>query len=265
MRKVVLVRPEGPRNVGMVLRTATNFGSVDVVLVAPRRPSMLVHPDFEQMSHGAEEAARRVIVVATLEEALADCTHAVGFTARPRVHRHFADWRDAAPAVAELASSEDECVALVFGNEVEGLAQVETDLCHELVHIRTSGEHNSLNLSMAVGVALFATFTERGVVRRAKAHNTLNGEARAFLKERMKAVFRDIARSDSVRRDITSSIERVISTAPLETRDGRAWHAILRVLGGEARPGDFGLAELQPANARRDAALERIRGSDEES
>ena len=264
MRKVILVHPEGPRNVGMVLRTATNFGSVDIVLVAPRRPSILVHPDFEQMSHGVEDAARRVTVVETLEEALADCTHAVGFTARPRVHRHFADWRDAAPAVAELASSDEECVALVFGNEVEGLAQVETDLCHELVHIRTAGEHTSLNLSMAVGVALFSTFTERGVVRRAKAHNSLTGEARLFLKERMKAVFQKVARSDSIRRDIGSSIDRVISTAPLETRDGRAWHAILRVLGGESRPGDFGLEERQAAGARREAALERNRGAEEE-
>ena len=55
MRKFVLVRPEGPRNVGMVLRTATNFGSINVVLVDPRRPSMLKHPDFEQMSHGVAD------------------------------------------------------------------------------------------------------------------------------------------------------------------------------------------------------------------
>jgi len=264
MRKIVLVRPEGPRNVGMVLRTATNFGSVDVVLVAPVRPSMLKHPDFEQMSHGVEEAAGRVRVVDTLVEALDDCTHAVGFTARPRVHRHFADWRVAAPGVSERAATEDQMVALVFGNEVEGLAQAETDLCHELVHIRTTGEHTSINLSMAVGIALFSTFAEQGVRRKAKAHTTLRGDAREFLKARMKSVFADIARSDSVRRDIIASIERVISTAPLETRDGRSWHAILRVLGGEARPGDFGLVERQAAGARREEALERAQSPNAE-
>jgi len=264
MRKVILVRPEGPRNVGMVLRTATNFGSVDVVLVSPVRPSMLKHPDFEQMSHGVEAAAARVRVVDTLAEALGDCTHAVGFTARPRVHRHFADWRVAAPGVAERAATEDELVALVFGNEVEGLAQSETDLCHELVHIRTSGEHGSLNLSMAVGIALYSTFAEEGIRKKAKAHTTLRGDAREFLKARMKAVFVEIARSESVKHDIAASIERVISTAPLETRDARSWHAILRVLGGEARPGDFGLEERQAAGARREAALERAGQSEQE-
>lgn len=257
MRKIVLVRPEGPRNVGMVLRTATNFGPVDVVLVEPRRPGMLVHPDFEQMSHGVEEAAARIEVVERLEDALLDCTHSVGFTARPRVHREFHDWRDLAPSVAERCATEGEKVALVFGNEVEGLAQRETDLCADLVHIRTEAEHTSLNLSMAVGVALYTTFTAEGVVRKAKAHSTLTGDAREFLKARMAAVFGDIARSDAVKRDITASIHRVISTAPLETRDARSWHAILRVLGGEARPADFGLEERQPSGARRDAAVKR--------
>ena len=257
MRKIVLVRPEGPRNVGMVLRTATNFGSINVVLVDPRRPSMLKHPDFEQMSHGVANIEERVQIVDSLETALADCTHAVGFTARPRVQRPFHDWRVAAPEVAEKCNAEDHMVGLVFGNEVEGLAQVETDLCHELVHISTSGEHTSLNLSMAVGIALYATFTETGLVRRAKPATTLTGDARAFLKARMAAVFADIARSDSVRKDIQDSIHRVISTAPLETRDARAWHAIMRVLGGEARPADYGLEERQAAGARRDEALKR--------
>lgn len=255
MKKIVLVRPEGPRNVGMVLRTATNFGSVDVVLVDPRRPGMLVHPDFEQMSHGVEAAAERIQVVERLEDALSDCTHSVGFTARPRVHRPFHDFRDVQAGIAERCAAEDELVALVFGNEVEGLAQRETDLCAELVHIRTSGEHHSINLSMAVGIALFATFTEEGTVKKAKAHNALTGEARDFLKARMSAVFADIARSDAVRADIVASIHRVMSIAPLETRDARSWHAILRVLGGEARPGDFGLEESQTARARRKAAV----------
>ena len=175
MRKIVLVRPEGPRNVGMVLRTATNFGSINVVLVDPRRPSMLKHPDFEQMSHGVANIEERVQIVDSLETALADCTHAVGFTARPRVQRPFHDWRVAAPEVAEKCNAEDHMVGLVFGNEVEGLAQVETDLCHELVHIRTSGEHTSLNLSMAVGIALYATFTDTGARAPRQAGNDAHG------------------------------------------------------------------------------------------
>jgi len=257
MRKVILVRPEGPRNVGMVLRTATNFGSVEVVLVAPRRASMLVNPDFEQMSHGVPNARGRVKVVDTLEEAIADCTHVVGFTARARRFRPFEDWRIAAPIVGAIGAQEDECVGLVFGNEVEGLGNAETDLCHRLVHIRTSGEHTSINLSMAVGVGLFGTYVDEGEVVKAKPHNALRGNARLYLKEAMKDTFGQIARSEAVRVDITNSVDRVISSAPLESRDGRAWHAIMRALGNHKIPADYGIKDEQPRRARRAEALER--------
>jgi TrmH family RNA methyltransferase len=257
MRKVILVRPEGPRNVGMVLRTATNFGSVEVLLVAPRRASMLVNPDFEQMSHGVPNARGRVRVVETLDEAIAECTHVVGFTARARRHRPFQDWREAAPEVGAIGAKDDECVGLVFGNEVEGLGSAETDLCHRLVHIRTSGEHTSINLSMAVGIGLFGSYLDEGVVVKAKPHNALRGNARLYLKEAMKDTFAQIARSDSVRVDIVNSIERVISSAPLESRDGRAWHAILRALGNYKVPGDYNIEDAQPRRARRAEALAR--------
>ena len=49
MKRVVLVRPSGPRNVGAVARASANFGPCEVVLVAPERRSILLHPDFEQI------------------------------------------------------------------------------------------------------------------------------------------------------------------------------------------------------------------------
>ena len=42
----------------------------------------------------------------------------------------------------------------------------------------------------------------------------------------------------------------------LETRDARAWHLLLRALGGDARPADYGLAEGGPGNIG-DPALRR--------
>ena len=72
VKRVVLVRPQGPRNVGSVLRLVANFGAAELWLVGPVRPSLLVHPDFEQMAHGVEDVAARVVVVPSLERALAD-------------------------------------------------------------------------------------------------------------------------------------------------------------------------------------------------
>ena len=56
MKRVILCRPEGPRNVGTILRVAANFGPTEITIVNPLRASLLIHPEFEQMSHGAEEA-----------------------------------------------------------------------------------------------------------------------------------------------------------------------------------------------------------------
>ena len=56
------------------------------MLAGPIRPSLLVHPDFVQMSHGVEDTASKVRCVATVAEAIADCNHTYGFTARGRDH-----------------------------------------------------------------------------------------------------------------------------------------------------------------------------------
>src|SRR3989442_13947890 len=125
MKRIVLVRPSGPRNAGMVVRAAANFGPCEVFLVAPERPSLLVHPDFEQMSHGVERARERCTIVATLAEALAETTWSVGFTARSREKRVRTDWRRAREELCARANDPAERVALVFGNEVTGMTKEE--------------------------------------------------------------------------------------------------------------------------------------------
>src|SRR5262245_22650036 len=120
MKRAVLVRTAGPRNAGMALRACENFGA-ELWLVAPARPALLLHPDFELASHGVDDAQKRVRVVATLEEALADTTASVGFTARARGDRSRRDWREAQTEVLEWTRDPDQVVALVFGSEVNGL------------------------------------------------------------------------------------------------------------------------------------------------
>jgi tRNA C32,U32 (ribose-2'-O)-methylase TrmJ len=65
VKRIVLVRAIGPRNVGSVLRATANFGPAELVLVAPKRKSMLVHPDFTMMAHGVENVRDKIRVVAT--------------------------------------------------------------------------------------------------------------------------------------------------------------------------------------------------------
>jgi tRNA (cytidine32/uridine32-2'-O)-methyltransferase len=94
VKRIVLVRTLGPRNVGSVMRACANFGVDDLVLVAPQRGSMLVHPEFEQMAHGVQDLRQKIRVLDSLEQALADTTRSLGFTARARGQRKRKDWRD---------------------------------------------------------------------------------------------------------------------------------------------------------------------------
>ncbi|HEX6886201.1 MAG TPA: RNA methyltransferase [Planctomycetota bacterium] len=243
MKRIVLVRTAGPRNAGSVVRAAANFGPCEVVLVRPERPSILVHPDFEQMSHGVPDRGARVRVVASLEEALADCTASVGFTARQRDHRELLDWRDARVRLTERANDPLERLALVFGNEETGLSAAETAPLEELVRIPTSDEHGSLNLAMAAGIVLATLFLDRPELASVRHQNAvpLPGADRRFLVQRLQEALGPIPWTESARRDVLASIERVFARAPLETRDARAWHLLARALGNEKSPADYGI------------------------
>jgi TrmH family RNA methyltransferase len=257
MKRVVLVRTSGPRNAGSVLRLVANFGPCELVLVRPEKPSLLIHPDFVQMAHGVEDVAARVRVVDSLSAALEDCTASVGFTARPRDHRELQDWRAVRSRLVERAHDPVERLALVFGNEESGLDGEETAPLGELVRIPTSDEHGSLNLAMAVGIVLSTIFLEPAaeVSVRVQNETPLPGADRAFLVERLKESLGAIPWTAAARRDLLASIERVFARAPLETRDARAWHMLLRALGNEKAPGDYG---LRSGRARRESPAVRL-------
>ncbi|MFT5198044.1 MAG: tRNA/rRNA methyltransferase [Planctomycetota bacterium] len=257
MIRIILCRPAGPRNVGMILRISQNFGPCELYLVDPGRPSMLVHPEFVQMSHGVEEAKAQVVTVATLTEALAETTMVVGFTARVRGNRQREDWREMLPEVQEKLASGEHHLALVFGAEEMGLTKDEVDLCHRLAHVRTSEQHTSLNLAVSVGVILSGLFTRDGLLLPEPGGRMLSGEGREFLKKRMIEVFGGtVARSEKASELITASIERVFSRAELEDRDARAWHLMLRALGNETRPDAMGL-EPNTKGGRRERLMQR--------
>lgn len=243
MKRVVLVRPLGPRNVGSVLRLVTNFGPCELVLVAPPKPSLLIHPDFEQMSHGVADALERIRVVASLPEALADTTASFGFTVRARGHRPLADWRAVRERIGTRARDAHERVALVFGSESNGLTTEETEPLQELVRMPTADEHTSLNVAMTVGIVLSTIFFADAPSAAAQSSSPLRRADRAFLVACLREALGALTTTAPARRDLVASIERVFSHAQLETRDARAWHLLARAVGGDRTPAEFGLAD----------------------
>ena len=242
MKRVILCRPEGPRNLGAILRVTQNFGPCELWVVSPARPTLLIHPEFEQMSHGAESGRSEIVVADGLREALADVNYAIGFTARIRGQRKRRDWRTLAPRAAELAQDPEQRVAIVLGNEVSGLTAEEADLCQELAHIRTSEDHTSLNLAMCAGIVLSDLFAGTAVHGKEPGGAMLNGKGREFLKTRATEVFaRGLMHTPAAREEVQGMIERVFSRAPFLNKDARAFHLILKTLGSTLSPSDLGL------------------------
>ncbi len=250
MKRVVLVRPQGPRNVGSVLRLVANFGPAELAVVRPPKRSLLVHPDFEQMSHGVEDIVERVLVFDSVVDAMADCTAAFGFTARARDHRELSDWREAQADVVRRSHADGERVALVFGSEENGLTGEETDPLHTLIRMPTSDEHTSINLAMSVGIVLSTVFFAEAPSAASTGSTPLPGDARTFLIARLRDVLGKRTLTAPAQRDLVASIDRVFARAPLETRDARAWHLLVRALGGEASPRDYGLETPSRDDAR---------------
>lgn len=146
---VVLVRSEGPLNVGSVARLCGNFGCA-LRLVEPLTDRSV--REAIMMAHPSEALLAQAPVFATLRDALADVSLAVATSSKISEAAE-APWLSVARARLLLPKATEK-VALVFGNERTGLSTDEAALCPRLVRLPTPGPTESLNLSHAVAVML---------------------------------------------------------------------------------------------------------------
>src|SRR6266699_6172656 len=115
MITIVLHEPQDLVNIAHVVRGMKNFGVRDLRLVNPREYEAY---RVEGIAHQTQDVLARVRTYATLEEALADCVHIVGFTARGRTaKRNLQRPRDAAAEIVALDAGAGGPIALLFGRE----------------------------------------------------------------------------------------------------------------------------------------------------
>ena len=149
--RIVLVGTSHPGNIGAVARAMKNMGLEELVLV---NPYYFPHEDATARASGAEDVLQSACVVASLEEALADCVYVAGASARSRT----IGWPSMAPreCAAELLKQHAQgTVAVVFGPEKSGLTNDDLDRCHTLLTIPTVPGFSSLNLAMAVQIMCY--------------------------------------------------------------------------------------------------------------
>jgi TrmH family RNA methyltransferase len=159
--RIVLVGTTHPGNIGASARAIKTMGLDELWLVAP---AVFPHPQATALASGADDVLERARVVATLPEAIADCTLVVGASAR----RRGIAWPELTPrACAEVlhAEAERSPVALLFGFEQSGLSNAELDLCNYLVRSPANPEYSSLNLAAAVQVLSYELRLASGSTR----------------------------------------------------------------------------------------------------
>ncbi len=141
-----------PRNLGAVVRSATAFGAHGVLV--PERRSAGMTAAAWKVSAGAAArlpVARETNLTRALEQAKAEGCFVVGLDAD-------ADAALGDPQVAGVATGP---LVLVVGSEGKGLSRLVRATCDLVVSIPTAHAVESLNASVAAGIALYAVARER--------------------------------------------------------------------------------------------------------
>lgn len=149
---IVLVRTQGPVNLGLIARLCGNLGIDDLRLVDPQ-----CDRDCDEARRFANKATHRLErapVFADLATAVADMDQVLGTTARTRQPEQgvgigpaaIPDW---------LTERGGGRLGLVFGNEAHGLSAAELAACQGFLHLPMPGDYASYNLSHAVALTAF--------------------------------------------------------------------------------------------------------------
>jgi tRNA/rRNA methyltransferase len=145
--RFILLNTSHPGNVGAAARAMKVMGFCDLVLVAPREASVLVHADALAMASGATEVLAGARIVESLAQALDGITFACATAMTPR------DFGPPTHAPRELFATlgtQAQRVAFVFGSERFGMSNDDVYRCHACLSIPTHPDYGSLNLAQAV-------------------------------------------------------------------------------------------------------------------
>lgn len=146
--RFVLVETSHPGNVGAAARALKTMGFANLVLVRPRYPDVLSHPEAIAFASGAQDILESARIVETVEEALAGCDLVAAVSARLREFSPpVVTSRELAESVAHRQGGD---VAFIFGSERYGLPNEVVMNCQALINIPANPAYSSLNLAQAI-------------------------------------------------------------------------------------------------------------------
>lgn len=210
----VLVAPTEPGNIGAAARAVKNMGFRRLELVNPAGHLSLM---ARAMACGAKDLLERAPVHASFEDAVAGASLVVGTTRRRGRRRGlFLPLEDGAARIVKAAAGNR--VAILFGNEHNGLTNRELDACAFLLTIPTDPAAPSLNLAQSVLLTAYAL--SRLPAPGPAPKFVTQVEVRALLRK-LRATIKALdyaARGDrDLEADILRNIRQVIGRAGLTT------------------------------------------------
>lgn len=147
----MLCQTSHPGNIGSTARAMKTMGLSRLYLVNPKK-----FPDGEakSLAVNASDLLDKAVVTTTLDDAIADCNFVIAVSGKERsLSQEVMSVREAATRTKQLAI--DQQIALVFGNETNGLSTAEASKCHILATIPANPNYSSLNLAQAVQIMCY--------------------------------------------------------------------------------------------------------------
>lgn len=146
----VLVRPVYLGNIGAFARLLKNFSFRNLRFVDA--PKNYKDAEARKMAVGAFDLLKSSETFTTLKEAVADVSFVVGTTAGQQRSQPLLPLTQ---ALEKVKASSGNKIAIVFGDERNGLSNEEIALCHILTCIETDKEFPSLNVAQAACVIAY--------------------------------------------------------------------------------------------------------------
>ncbi len=147
----VLVRPNFLGNIGSIARVMKNFGFTKLRFV--KAPKDYKDSEARRMAVDAIDVLKNSELFESLEEALADIAVAIGTTSCQQRQLEPVPIRVIAPELSRLAKGNK--MAIVFGDERDGLTNNELARCHHIVTVPTNPDFAALNLAQAAGICAY--------------------------------------------------------------------------------------------------------------
>jgi len=141
---IVMDNIRSMHNVGSVFRTADAFLAEGICLCGytPQPP----HRDIHKTALGATETVDWLYFPTTMEAVQ---------NLKERGYKLFAVEQAEGSVSLEKFSQPEEKIAIIFGNEVEGVDSEVLKLCDGCIEIPQLGMKHSLNISVAAGIVLW--------------------------------------------------------------------------------------------------------------